>query len=145
MINSGFSTSGLPIGEDNVNMTYLYGLSDFFSVMFENTETVSLMLEATSESAADIYNRFLQLTSITSMTDIQTTVGSSIKLILVNSTDTVAGSINTFTLPGNIVSSKYIANKPLMPTSLLEESVDYRIDKTSSGYNLVLSKDIERT
>ena len=138
MINSNFNSTGLPVGGGSSNMTYLYGISDFFTVMFENTDTVNLMLEATSESASDIYSRFLQLTSSQSLADIQTTVGSSIKLVTLSSTTAAAGSVNTYKLPNLVVSSKYIANKPLLPTTLLEDNVDYRIlPQTDGTYNIV--------
>ena len=146
MIKSNFSTEGLPIGRDNVNMTYLYGLSDFFSVMFENTEVPNLLLEATSESASNIYNRFLQLTSSLSLLDIQTTIGSNIELVLIRNTDAVVGELNTFYINKNIVSTRYAANKPLFPTTLLDSGVDFRIetpDVGTTGYKIVFSKSID--
>lgn len=145
MIKSDFSTEGLPIGRNNANMAYLYGLSDFFTVMFEDTDVVNLLLEATSESASNIYSRFLQLTSSLSLNDIQTTVGSSIELLLIRSSDLVVGELNTFNISKKIVSTRYVANKPMLPTTLLESGVDFRIepDSTNMGYKVAFSKSID--
>ena len=48
MIRANFSDSGIVIGANDKSMTYLYGLSDFFEVMFKDTSTLNLMLEAES-------------------------------------------------------------------------------------------------
>jgi len=124
---SGFGAGGLPVGTDTTNLTYLYGISDFFSVMFEDTGMVNLMLEATSESAASIYSKFLQMTSSISLKDIEDSIGSTIKLVVIKNTDEVEGKVNTFTLPIDIVGSKFIANRPLLPTTSLEDNVNYHV------------------
>jgi len=124
---SGFGAGGLPVGTDTTNLTYLYGISDFFSVMFEDTGMVNLMLEATSESAASIYSKFLQMTSSISLKDIEDSIGSTIKLVVIKNSDEVEGKVNTFTLPIEIVGSKFIANRPLLPTTSLEDNVNYHV------------------
>lgn len=145
MARSTFSTLGLPIGQNNINMTYLYGLSDFFSVMFENPDRVNLLLEANSEVASQVYSRFLQMTSNSSLDYIQNTSGQSIKLITVLSTNLVQGETNLYTLSNNVVSSRYIANRPLLPTSLLEEDVDYRLEQTATGeFRIRFAQDISQ-
>jgi hypothetical protein len=133
MTQSNFTDEGLPIGQNNVNMTYLYGLSDFFTIMFQDTSTVNLMLETTTQSASEIYSQFLQLTSTLSLENIAETVGSAITLVLVNSTATVAGQTNTFKLSETILSSKYVANAPFLPTSLLESGVDFGLTTATDG------------
>ncbi len=133
MTTSTFSPLGLPIGENNINMTYLYGLSDFFAVMFENPETINLLLEGQSQTAADIYSKFLQITSQISLEEIQTTSGQTMTLAMIKDTDAVEGQANTYRLAQKIVSSRYVANRPLLPTSLLEENSDYKLEMTSSG------------
>lgn len=133
MIRANFSDAGLGLGQDNVNMTYVYGLGDFFSVMFEDTSVANLLLESSTVTASEIYSRFLQLTSTLSLEDIQTTTGSQVKLVLLNSTDIVAGTTTEFNLPENYTSARYIANRPLAPTELLEENVDYRIFQEEDG------------
>jgi hypothetical protein len=143
MSRSNFSPSGLNIGENNANMVYLYGISDFFSVMFKDTSKVNLLLEAGAEAASEIYSKFLQATSTISLEDIQNTLGQTIKLVTIKNTDKVFGEVNVYKLDSSILSSRYIANRPLLPTALMEHTVDYRIEKTKSGdFQIRFSRDI---
>ena len=133
MIRANISDAGLGLGHDNVNMTYVYGLGDFFSVMFEDTSVTNLLLESSTVAASEIYSRFLQLTSTLSLEDIQTTTGSQVKLVLLNSTDHVSGTATEYRLPADYTSARYVANRPLAPTELLEDGVDYRIFQEEDG------------
>lgn len=119
---------GLAIGKNNRAMTYLYGLSDFWSYMFEDTETLNTILEANAVAASDIYNKFLQLTSGISLDDISATFNTQVKLVLINETDLVPGTVATYTLKEKIASARYVVNRPLLPTSSLEGGVDFHID-----------------
>lgn len=114
-------------------MTYLYGLGDFFSVMFEDTAVPNLLMETSTMAASEVYSRFLQLTSTLSIEDIQTTTGSQVKLFLLNSSDRIEGTLTEYRLPENITSARYVANRPLAPTELLEEGVDYQITQDDTG------------
>lgn len=144
MICSDFSSSGLPIGDNDSNMTYLYGVSDFFTLMFEDTSKINLLLEASAQKASDCYSRFLQLTSGISLETIQDTIDSQIELVLIRSTDAVPGMLNVYKLPKRIVSSKYVANRPLLPTRLFETEVDYTLDvQTNGDVYLRLARDID--
>ena len=140
MIRANFSDSGASIGQDNVNMTYLHGLGDFFSMMFEDTSVSNLLLEGSTLVASEVYSRFLQLTSTLSLKDIQTATGSQVELLLLNSTDLVGGTLTEYVLPKSFLSARYIANRPLAPTELLETSVDFSI--TDSG-TVVFARPIE--
>ncbi|MNK27647.1 hypothetical protein D3C87_460090 [compost metagenome] len=133
MSRANFTDEGLAIGQNNVNMTYMYGLSDFFTMMFEDTAKLNLLLEAESEGASDIYSRFLQLTSSISLESIQETIGSAIQLVTIKSTDAVEGQVNVYKLNTKITSSRYLANRPFLPTLLMESEVDYRIELNSDG------------
>ena len=133
MIRANTSETGLTLGQDDVNMTYMYGLGDFFSVMFEDTSVANLLLESSTMVASEVYSRFLQLTSTLSLEDIQTTTGSQVKLILINSTDLLEGTVAEYKLPENCASARYVANRPLAPTELLEQDVDYRITQGEDG------------
>jgi len=126
-----FDAKGLDVGSDARNMSYLYGLSDFFSYVFEDTSTVNLMLEANAVTASEIYSNFLQLTSSLSISSIQTTLGASIKLILIKDSDKV-GSTPKYKINLPISKAKYLANKPFLPTDLLESNVDFRITQIDS-------------
>lgn len=133
MARSTFSQLGLPIGENTTNMTYLYGVSDFFTVMFEDPEKVNLLMEAEATACSEVYSRFLQLTSSVSLEDIQQTIGHSIKLVIISSADMVQGDVNVYSLKESITTSRYIANKPLLPDTLLEENIDYRLEPQEDG------------
>lgn len=123
-------------------MAYMYGISDFFSVMFEDTSKVNLLLEGGAELTSSCYSKFLQLTSNISLDEIQTTLNQTLKLVTMKSSDKVVGEVNVYELPDNIMSTRYIANRPLLPTVLLEEGVDYRIEKTNGKSRIRFAKDI---
>ena len=147
---SSFSERGLDVGADERNMTYLYGLSDFFTFIFEDTNKTNLMLEANAVKASDIYSHFLQLSSSISLASIQEDVGTSIKLILVKETDFIDDGLLPFKYNinvnevGAIAGAKYLANRPFLPTETLENGVHFRFELR--GLNdciLFLSKPIE--
>ena len=133
MTRANFTENGLNIGQNQTNMTYLYGLSDFFSVLFQDTDRLNLILEAGTEGAAEAYSKFLQLTSTISLETIQETTGSSIELVILSASTAVQGQVNLYTLPKNITASRYIANRPFLPTEILEEGVDYRLEVATNG------------
>lgn len=137
MIRTDFSNSGLKVGENSDNLTYAYGLGDFFSLMFEDTAVPNLLLECDTLTASEVYSRFLQLTSTLSLEDIQTTIGSQIKLALITSSDLVEGTLSTYRLPVSVVSSRYVANRPLLPTELLENKVDFDIYQGDDGSSYI--------
>lgn len=143
MARSTFSTLGLPIGQNNTNMAYLYGISDFFATMFTDYDKINLLLEVDTEMYSQVYSRFLQLSANISLEEIQETYGVSIHLVTINDTDIVTGLVNTYTLPESVVSARYIANLPLLPTTLLEQSVDYGINQAIDGsYQITFAKDM---
>jgi hypothetical protein len=139
---SSFSLTGLDLGKADSNLSYLYGMSDFWSVMFEDSEKINLLLEATSYQCSDVYSKFLQLTSTLSLENIQSTIGYQTKLLLVSDIDAVPGTTNTFYISDKILSSRYISNRPFLPTSTLEEGVHYNI--SPDGTQLSLYSDISK-
>lgn len=142
MFRSNFSPAGLNIGNNDTNMAYLYGISDFFSIMFEDTTKVNLLLEGGAELTSSCYSKFLQLTSNISLDEIQTTLNQTLKLVTLKTSDKVIGEVNVYELPSSIMSTRYIANRPMLPTALLEEGVDYRIEKFNGKSRIRFAKDI---
>jgi len=124
-----FGDDGVDVGKTSRNITYLYGLSDFFSYLFEDTETLNIMLEANAISASEIYSRFLQLTSSLSLENIQTFTGTSIKLVLIKVTDQEDPSIPRYTINLPIEQVKLLTNRPFLPTEVLEADVDFKITR----------------
>lgn len=121
-------SEGLPLGKGDRSFTYLYGVSDFWSYLFEDFQAVNLMLETKSLSESEIYSRFLQISSGISIDQIQTLASSQIKLLIISDSMAVPGKLNTYKLPYKVQSSKYLANRVLVPTSTLESNVHYSID-----------------
>lgn len=127
---SQFTSGGVDVGSSNRSLTYMYGLSDFFSFIFEDTEKTNLMLEANAIKASDIYSKFLQLTSAITLAGIQEKVGSSIELTLLTEEDQV-GVLPKYRINRPLSSAKFIANRPFLPTELLTSGVDFRITQES--------------
>lgn len=139
-----YTQDGVDVGSGNRNMNYLYGLADFFAFSFEDSSTVNLMLEANAISASEIYSKFLQLTSSLSLSDIQTQIGTGIKLILIKPTDKV-GSTPKYTVNVPLYSAKFLSNRPFLPTELLEEEVDFRITPVDTNNCIIqFAKPIEQ-
>ena len=134
---TSFDSSGVDVGKNTENMTRLYGLSDFFGVLFEDTETVNLLMEANALEASEIYSKFLQLTSSISLEGIQTVTQSQIKLVMLKNTDRVDGTPAKYALPESFQATKFVANRPFLPTGLLEENIDYQINQDDSGQSYI--------
>jgi hypothetical protein len=129
---SNFSESGVNTGNDS-SLPYLYGLSDFFHIMFEDKEVVDLMLEGNALTAAEIYSRFLQITSSVSLETIQSTTGVGVALILVNSANAVGSLGNVYTVSTPLQSAKHVSNRPFLPTEVLDANVDFEINQVDAS------------
>lgn len=127
MARSTFDFKGLSLGSGDKNITYLYGLSDFWAIMFEGSDKIDLLLEANSQSCSDIYSKFLQLTSTLSLEQVQTDLGYQTKLVLINDSYFVNGSVNTYNLPELLTSARFLADRPMLPNLLLEQNVHFSL------------------
>ena len=136
MTRSTFSQTGLNIGNNDSNMTYLYGLSDFFTVLFQDTTKTNLLLESHSQLASQIYSNFLQLSSTISLEGIQTTLDQAVSLVTLSSADLVEGETNLYNVP-NILGTRYIANRAFLPTTLFENGVHYNFETSSTGQSQI--------
>lgn len=124
------NNDGISLFGENTSLTYMYGLSDFWATMFQDPETIETILRANSLELSEVYSRFLQLTSTISLSDIQVALKSQIKLILLKTSDEVPGSEGIeYYLPETVISSRYICNRPFLPTETLEEGVHFRISE----------------
>lgn len=129
-----FSLDGVDVGSANRNLTYLYGISDFFNFIFEDTTLTNLMLESNALKASEIYSKFLQLTSTLTISGIQTDIGSGIELILISDADLVVESpqLPKYKITRPFSSAKVLANRPFLPTEYLDENIDFRITQTDT-------------
>jgi hypothetical protein len=126
--NSNFNSKGLSIGQGDRSLTYFYGMSDFWSYLFQEKDKIELLLEATSVKLSDIYSKFLQLASTLSINDIEVATGQQVKLVVLKDTDLVDGEVSVYSLSEKILSSRIIANRLFLPTVYLEENIHYRVD-----------------
>lgn len=118
------------------SQNYLYGLSDFWSTWFEDQEVTERLLEATSYQLADIYSKFIQLCTTSSLFDIRNTFHSSIKLLLIDSDDLVIGQFgNVYKLKDNILDARYLLDKPLATTASYEKDVHFGLSEDGSTIN----------
>lgn len=133
MPRSNFSIYGLDIAKADRNLTYYYGLADFWSAIFEDSDKIDVLMEANSVKLSDIYSNFLQLTSTISIADINVATNQQIKLVLISEDDAVDGQLNTYNLSETILDSRLIVNRPLLPTGYYEDDIHYRIAEDGSS------------
>lgn len=124
------SDEGLVLSPSVNALTYAYGLSDFWASMFEDPERVESILEANTFLCADVYSKFLQLSSTLSLDDIQSSLGYQCKLVFISDTDYLPrhDRPNTYKLDSKILSTEHIYNRPFLPTRALDKVQDFHID-----------------
>lgn len=138
--------NGLPETSDFAgSLTYIYGLSDFWQVWFEDKEVLDRTMEATSYQLSEVYSKFLQLCSTISLSAIRETFHSDLRLLLVNTSapleNQVAGSFPyAYLLEEKVLGIRYLFNKPMFPTKTFEDGVHFRVE---NGV-LYLTKPIEQ-
>lgn len=139
-IDSTFTSEGVALVGESRDMAYLYGLSDFFTFLFEDQDKLGAVLESAAYSSSDIYSSFLQQTSSISIESVQTYLGVSIKLLLiepgyevVDPTDLNLVAGTKFKLPYPLANAKYLANRPFLPTESLEVNADFTIEQIDSS------------
>lgn len=124
------------------DMAYLYGLSDFWTTLFQDKELIDGMLEVSTQQLGDAYAGFLQRAGKISIKTIYESLDSEIRLLLLadeNLVDPLSGV--TFRLPETFKSVRYILNRPLMPTVTLEAGVHYEISE--SGREITFYRPLE--
>lgn len=128
-----FSSEGFNIGKDTRVMSYLHGLSDFWVYMFEDASKINMLMEANAVTASDVYNKFLQLTSVISLENISTLTNAQVKLVLLLDSDAVPNTVETYTLPKDtaLQYARYLVNRAYLPTTKLENEADYYIDEAT--------------
>lgn len=128
-----FSSEGFNIGKDAKVMAYLHGLSDFWVFMFEDASKINMLMEANAVLASDVYNKFLQMTSILSLEDIYTLTNHQMKLVMISEDDAVAGKVEVYSLPSDtpLKYSRCLVNRAFLPTTTLEVDTDFVIDQNT--------------
>ncbi len=130
---SGANYKGFSSTAERSGLAYLYGLSDFWAIIFEDSELIDRLLEANTIGLADAYSKFLQLTSSISVNDIQTYLHSEVELLRVKDSGIVESpSGTTYSIPETLVDCLYLLDRPMLAVNTLERNVHYRIDPAAS-------------
>ncbi|CAM0066091.1 hypothetical protein VPHD148_0015 [Vibrio phage D148] len=109
------------------SLIYMYGLSDFWSDIFGDTQLVEAVLASSTISMAEVYSYFLQRAAGISLTDISERYSTRIKLFLIDESSALDDDNTTFPLDGEFESSPKISNRPILPSQTLENDVHYEI------------------
>lgn len=110
------------------SLVYMYGLSDFWTDMFADTQLVESLLSAETVQLAEAYSYFLQRSAGISLTDIQDKYETRIKLVLLGEDDLVDPlDLSSFRIDPDILSTNKISNRPILPTQTLSSDIHYDI------------------
>lgn len=128
-MKSEITSKGIP---ENLPFTgmqnYVYGLSDFWKAWFEDLEVIERTMEATSYQLADTYSQFIQTCSSISLFDINETLHSSIRLILIDESDRVEGTFApTYRLKEKILDANYLLDRPMASRKAYEKGVHFNL------------------
>ena len=108
---------------------HMYGLSDFWVHMFQDTEELGALLEQMNISMGDAYSLFLYLAGTSSLHDVASYVKRECALVTIRKKrDKVPGTFSTYKLHGNLVEATYLMNRPMLPTFSFENNVHFDID-----------------
>lgn len=118
------------------SQSYVYGLSDFWKSWFEDQELTERLLEATSYQLADIYSKFIQYCTTSSLFDIRSTFHSSIRLLLIDSDELGTEQFgNVYTLKEKVLDAKYLLDRPLASIKAYERDVHFSLALDGSTIN----------
>ena len=128
-MRSEITSKGIPSSLPFTGMqNYVYGLSDFWKAWFEDLEVIERTLEATSYQLADVYSQFIQTCSSISLFDINETLHSSIRLILIDESDRVPGTFApTYRLKEKVLDAGYLFDRPMASRKAYEKGVHFNL------------------
>lgn len=116
-------------GEGVTSLVYLYGLSDYWVNIFEDSDVIEALLEANTYQLSTVYSKFLQYTGNFSLQTIQESYNQQLKLVLIDEAtvqDEVMGV--SFKLSSPMANVKYLMNRPMLPTTTLENGVHFELN-----------------
>lgn len=115
------------------SLVYMYGISDFWTNVFGDSELVEGILASETISLAEVYSNFLQRSAGISLDDIQKRYHTRIKLLLLSDSDSVDPlDLTEFNLVDGTWSAERLMNRALLPTQTLNNGRDYEINTTNS-------------
>ena len=111
-------------------MTYMYGLSDFWLQIFADKDLVDSLLEVSTQTLGDAYGQFLQRAGNISLDSIQESYNSQLKLYLFSPSDAVDGLTGSiFKLPEKTTRMDFMMNRPMLPSISLKHGVHFEINE----------------
>ncbi len=111
-------------------MSYYYGLSDFWLQIFGDKDLVDSLLEVSTQTLGDAYGQFLQRAGNISLDTIQESYNSQLKLYLFSPADAVDGLTGTiFKLPEKTTRMDFMMNRPMLPSISLSHGVHFEINE----------------
>lgn len=111
-------------------MTYYYGLSDFWLSIFADKDLVDSLLEVSTQTLGDAYGQFLQRAGNISLSTIQESYNSQLKLYLFSPSDALDGLTGSiFKLPEKTTRIDFMMNRPMLPTISLSQGVHFEINE----------------
>lgn len=109
------------------SLIYMYGLSDFWSDIFGDTQLVEAVLASSTIELAEVYSYFLQRAAGISLTDISDRYSTRIKLLLLDESSALDDEGTTFPINKEFDSAYKISNRPILPTQTLDNDVHYEV------------------
>ena len=122
------------------SLVYMYGLSDFWTDIFGDTDLVEAILASTTVNLGEVYSYFLQRAAGVSLDDVGNRLGTRIKLLVLRDSDAIDNLGKEFKIDSNISSANYISNRPILPTQVLVNDVHYEIHNGVLKFNKPLSE-----
>ena len=115
-----------PVGvvRSQTNLAALYGLSSFWNTYFANAQLYTDVLGAQTNLMGRLYVRLLQEMSPVSLSGTNVNLQQEVQL----ETFPVGGP---YTLSTNVTSCKYLVDRPVLPRLVLENNIDFTIQKGS--------------
>lgn len=114
-------------------MSYLYGLSDFWLQVFADKDLVDSLLEVSTQTLGEAYGQFLQRAGNISLDTIQETYNSQLKLYLFSPEDAVDGLTGSiFKLPEKTTQISFMMNRPMLPSISMAAGVHFEINENGT-------------
>lgn len=127
---------------DNRELAYLFGLSDFFAIAFEDPAAINSVLEANAIPPSETYSRFIQRTSGISLAKVQESLSSEIVLLVADTSKISGNGGNVLTVPDKLLECGFLGNRPFLSTETLESGIDFDIEYSGSSTVITFAKPV---
>lgn len=121
------------------SLVYMYGLSDFWTNIFSDSQLVESVLSSQTIQLGEVYSYFLQRSSGISLEDIQARYKTRLKLVLLNEKDMLEEG-TLFKIDPSIVSMNKVTNRPILPTQTLDSGVHFEVSDGTIRFHKHISE-----